>query len=389
MMAAGRRCTATLIATGGFSLLPAVVIDLAAEAGTLEACAPAGLGLAPFGDSGELPGPAAGWAVFACPGPDRIDVLASAPARTLFFSGACGASAEWRRRSAELGYCLLIAGHAVLADDPARAPDPALVASHARAAGAGGRAVAGLVPVYWPLAETRGRAGSWPGTIRYGARARLSWGFSLSTDVPEDVRVVAASVRAGAPQAGPELVRQQLVTELLLAGRMLPRRIADQLVDDIVLARPGKWRDRTLRGQRVALLTSWLLMRTVAAFLLFRPKPHWHILGQHLVRAFGWPPLDVAVDPWAGELLAVGEEDEFDVRLALAGPDPGRPDSARPQVVVYRGDYRVGVLGAEAAARYRRVVAEHRQPGADVVTLAARSRSHDGSWRLQVSHPAS
>jgi hypothetical protein len=107
-------------------------------------------------------------------------------------------------------------------------------------------------------------------------------------------------------------------------------------------------------------------------------------MGMHMVMTDDWgEPGEVALDPWADELVAIGEPDEFDVWLGIAGEDahPG----GRGAVVVYRGDYRLGVFRNDAF--YRKILTEPCHSNTILMTVAVRSRAPSGGWRLGVRLP--
>jgi hypothetical protein len=57
-------------------------------------------------------------------------------------------------------------------------------------------------------------------------------------------------------------------------------------------------------------------------------------------------------------------------------------------IAVQAGNHRVGVLSDPDAARFRSAMAQGRREHRPVVTVAARVRTDDGSWRLSIYFPS-
>ena len=387
----GYVCTAAFIAAG-YSL-PAIIIEV--EAGDLleaheRISQLVDAGLAALVSVSDIPGRAAGWMVLARQGVDRVDVLMRAPDLRVFFGGPCAMRDDWLESAARTGYCVLIAGSIGLNRVPDAASDPELVTQMVGAAGAAGLAAGGLVPVYLPGYESHRNTRVEPGTVAYGRQgsggaARPPLGLSITLDETKEFAEAANLVRAEARGMSYGWVRQRLAVELLLREQTMPPRIVDQVAEDITLTGPAGWARRAgLRG-RAALATSSLVVRSITAFALRRPLPHWHILGMHVVgTSVRGALLEVAVDPWAEELLAVGETDEIDVWLGIERTVVSTAGS--DIIVVYRGDHRLGVLIDDGT--YSAILMEPRHADTHVLTDAIRDRAADGSWRLRVRPPS-
>jgi hypothetical protein len=388
----GYACTAAFIAPGSSPAFPAVIVEVAAgdltDAHELISQL-ADAGLAGLASESDMQGRAVGWMILARRGLDRVDVLVRASDVRAFFGGTCVIRDDWLESVARTGHCILIAGSIGLNGVPDAAPDPELVTRMVDAARASGLVAGGLVPVYLPSYESRRNAKVWPGTVAYrrqgpGGAHRGPLGLSITLDETEEFAEVADPVRAEARGMSYEWVRQRLAVELLLRGHMMLPRIVDQVAEDITFTGPAARMRRAVHAGRAALATSWLAVRSIAAFALHRPLPHWHVLGTHVIGTCGWEAwLEVAIDPWADELLAVGEPDEIDVWLGMYGETAhtGGPDD----IAVYRGDYRLGVLSD--AGVYSAILMEPRHADIYLLTDALRSRAADGSWRLRVRSP--
>jgi hypothetical protein len=131
----------------------------------------------------------------------------------------------------------------------------------------------------------------------------------------------------------------------------------------------------------------WHALHSVGAMVGRRPLPHWHDMGIHRVTPSpGDQRFEIVLDPGAWKWLAVGDDDAIDVRLGTAGQRASDTGPDTP-AVVHRGDERLGVLGADADAIYRPILAEARHEDVVVVTTAIRSRTADDAWRLRVGSP--
>ena len=245
------------------------------------------------------------------------------------------------------------------------------------------------MPVYLPGYDCGQKAKAWPGTVRYRQgpdRAARPLGLSVTLDMRAELGPAADVVRAEASGMGLEWVRQRLAVELLLCDQVMPPTIIDRVAEDMISTGRAGWARRWGRAAKGGLATSWLLAGSIMAFALRRPLPHWHVLGIHVLKTSqGEAGLKVAVDPYAGELLSVGESDEIGVWL---GP-PGEPASAGRQddIVVYRGDYRIGVA-RDVDGAYRAILLEPRHAHTILLTDATRSRAADGSWQLRLHSPS-
>jgi hypothetical protein len=387
------RCTAALIPDGCSSPLPAIIVEVTADdlqhaEAMISRLTEAGL--ARVRGASEMSARAAGWMALARPGLDRVDVLMRASGRLrVFFAGECVLRDDWLESVARTGYCILLAGSTGLSSIPDGVPDTELVTRMVDAAATAGLVAGGLIPVYLPDWADGQKAKPWPGTVIYrlqGSRgAAPPLGLSITLDLTAELAEAADLVRAEANGMGYEWARQRLAVELLLRGQMMPPRIVDQIAEDITFAGPAGWAHRSARAAKTALATSWLFVRTVTAFASRRPLPHWHILGTHVVGTCERRArLEVTVDPYADELLAVGESGEIHVWLGI--PRKFASTSSQDDIVVYRGDYRLGVLG-DVDGTYRAILLERRHAHTILMTDATRSRTADGSWRLRVHSP--
>jgi hypothetical protein len=383
-------CTATFIATGSSSALPAVIIEVAADGlpdAHEEISRLTEAGLVCMASASDALGHAPGWMVLAHRGLDRVDVLMREGNLQVFFGGACIMRDDWFESVERIGYCALLAGSIGLNGGPDASSDPELVTRMVEAAAAAGLMAGAMVPVYLPGYEPPRNAPVWPGTVTYqprrsGGAARRPLGLSLVLAAEDEFGEVAGIVRAEARGMSYEWVRHRLAVELLLRGQLMPPRIVDQVAEGIMFKGHGP---RARHAGRASLATSWLTVRSLAAFILRRPLPHWHILGMHIIETSRWGPcLDVAVDPWVGDLLAMGESDEITVWLGMPGKDARTTDP--DDIEVYRGDYRLGVL-SDKAGIYRMILMEPRHADTHVLTDAIRSREVDGSWRLCIRPP--
>lgn len=385
-------CTA-IIATGPSSALPAVIIEVA-PGGPSDAHEEISrltqAGLVHIASASDTPGRAPGWMVLARRGLDRIDVLMRDGDLRVFFGGTCVVGDDWVESIERTGYCVLLAGSIGLNDGPDRSLDSERVTQMVEAAAAAGLVAGAMVPVYLPGYEPSRNAPVWPGIVTYqpqrsGGASRRPLGLSLVLAAEDEFGEAAGIVRAEARGMSYEWVRHRLAVELLLRGQLMPPRIVDQVAEGIMSKGLGDRVRHAVRAVRASLVTSWLAVRSVAAFTLRRPLPHWHILGMHIIETSRWGLcLDVAVDPWAEDLLAAGESDEIVAWLGMPVKNAGTrgPDD----IEVYRGDFRVGVL-ADKAGIYRMILLEPRHVDAHVLTDAIRSRAADGSWRLCIRPP--
>jgi hypothetical protein len=182
-----------------------------------------------------------------------------------------------------------------------------------------------------------------------------------------------------------EWVRQRLAVELLLRGHMPPPRITDRIAEDVTFTNPADRVRRAVNAVKAALATNWLAMRSIAALAFRQPLPHWHIFGIHTIDTGTLEELlEVAIDPGADELLAVGESDEISVWLSIPGETV--PTADPQDIVVYRGDYRLGVIDGNGGA-YRAILMEPRHADIHLLTDAVRSRADDGSRQLRIFSP--
>lgn len=391
--ARGYACTALIMAIGSSLGLPALIIEAAAsDRDPREAVFPlAAMGLGGMASASEVPGRAAGWMVMARPGLEWVDVLSRSPDLQVFFSGKCVTSDGWVEAVKQSGRCVLIIGSIGLIDVPDGGADPMLATRMVDAAGAAGLAMSASVPVYLPGYLGTPKARVWPGRVAYRRLGsdkgiqRGPLGFSVTLDETDEFSEAADIVHAEARGMSYQWVRQRLAVELLLRGHFPPPRIVDRIAEDITFANPADRVRRAVNAVKAALATNWLAMRSIAALAFRRQLPHWHIFGIHTINTDAWEELlRVAIDPWADELLAVGESDEIGVWLGVPGETVRTADPN--DIAVYRGDYRLGVLDGNDGA-YRAILMEPRHADIHLLTDAVRSRADDGSWQLRVLSP--
>jgi hypothetical protein len=389
----GMRCMAVFVEAGCSSSLPALIVDVAAgdrQHADAMISRLVGAGLARVTSASELQAHAAGWMVLSRRGVDRVDVLMRASGRLrVFVAGDCVLRDDWLESVARTGYCLLLAGQISPSGIPDAVPDPELATRMIGAAGAAGLLAGALVPVYLPGYDSDRKDKTWPGTVRYRRRPGESarpLGASITLDMRAELGAAADLVRAEANGMGPAWVRQRLAVEFMLSEQIMPPTIVDRIAEDITSDGPVGRARNVLRAFKTGLATIWLLGATIVAFALGRPLPHWHILGMHVINTSQHGPgLEVSVDPSAGELVAVGEPDDIDVWLGLSrefSSGDGEDD-----IVVYRGDYRLGVL-KDIDGDYRAILTEPRHARTILMTDATRSRTADGSWDLRLHSPA-
>jgi hypothetical protein len=201
----------------------------------------------------------------------------------------------------------------------------------------------------------------------------------------EEISEAASLVRAEARGMSYEWVRQRLAVELLRRGHLLLPRIVDQVAQDIALLSPAGRLLRSMRAFRIDLVTSWLAMRSILAFALRRPIPHWHLFGMHVMQTYaGGAALEVDLDTRVNELLEPGEEKELDVWLSAAKET--ETTSSEKRIIVYRGDYRLGTLGDSEA--YYEILMEPQHANIHIATDAIKYRADDGSWKLYILPPS-
>lgn len=388
----GMRCTAVFIEAGRSSSLPALIVDVAAgdrQHADAMISRLVGAGLVRVTSASELPSHAAGWMVLARPGLDRVDVLIRAAGRLqVFVAGDCVLRDDWLESVAQTGYCVLFAGQISPGGIADAVPDPELATRTIGAAGAAGLLAGALIPVYLPGYGSDRKDKTWPGTVRYRQRPGESarpLGASITLDMRAELGAAADLVRAEASGMGPEWVRQRLAVEFMLREQMMPPTIVDRIAEDITSNGPAGRARSVVRASKTGLATIWLLGASTMAFALSRPLPHWHILGMHVIKTSQrGPGLEVTVDPSAGELLAVGESDDIDVWLGLSREFSSA--GSEDDIVVYRGDYRLGVL-KDIDGAYRAILMEPRHAHTILMTDATRSRTADGSWDLRLHSP--
>jgi hypothetical protein len=164
---------------------------------------------------------------------------------------------------------------------------------------------------------------------------------------------------------------------------MLSPPSVDSLVD-LITAGPAQRQAQHLIG--LGKLAG-LAIRSLSAAIQHRPLPSWNLSAVRLVHSTlpFRPPIEVILDADASEHLAVGDNDTIDVWFGLAPPSSSG-EHTQP-VPVFRGEYQIGVLDAEASAAWRPLVQESRDEHRTVATYAARRHADNGEWRLLIGLP--
>jgi len=205
-----------------------------------------------------------------------------------------------------------------------------------------------------------------------------------------DAAVKAA--RMGAQGRTRAEARELLVTELRARGLMPPPPAVDLLMP-LVSGGPAQ---RAAQRLTVQARLGAFALRLAGAAARHRPLPDSRgVTDMRLVHSrLPVQPVDVLLGHDAGQHLAVGDADTFEVWLDLATRDAERRhgqatdgDTDGPPVTVFRGGYQIGVLDSQASAAYRPLVREGRSTGHIVVTHAARKQAGNGEWRLLIGLP--
>ena len=392
----GYSCCAAFIAVDG-ATVPALIVEPARGDHDMTAPAPR-MALEVLPSLTAVSGVrdrAPGWLVLTGRGSDRVDVLTRAGEVRQVVGGTCVLADDWLDEVERTGCCALLVGTLGLCTAPGAAPQPEEVAHAVAEAAAAGCVSGGLVPVYLAVYQGSGRA--WPGVVHRpqqegwhrttGPLQRPS-GVSFGFHATEDLVALVARVQAEARGKSYAWTRQRLLVDLLPYELNLMPGVLDYLAEDIASRTrglPGALR-RWARARRRSMRTAGLLLRAVVALIGRRPQPHWHLFGMHVVGTSGWgAPAEVALDPWADELVAMAGTDEIIVWLGLRHGSGGPPE--RPtRVVAYYGDYRLGVLTGDDGF-YRAILEEPGHADVRVTTDAVRSHAADGSWRLHVRTP--
>jgi len=389
--AGGYSCRAAFITVNADAAVPALILEPAR--GDHDATAPGSrMALEDLPSLTAVSGArdrVSGWLVLTGRESDRVDVLTRVGDVRQVFGGTCALADDWLDEVERTGCCALLAGTLGLSTTPSAAPNPEEVAHAVATAAAAGCVRGGLVPVYLPAYPRSRRA--WPGVVHRpqqqgwhrntGPLQRPS-GVSFGFDATDELVDVVARVQAEGRGKSYAWIRQRLLVDLLPYELNLMPGVLDYLAEDLASRSrglPGAMR-RWARARRRSIRTAGLLLRAVVAFIGRRPQPHWHLFGMHVVDTSGWgAPAEVALDPWAGDLVAMDGTDDIIVWLG--------PQQQGPSVVAYYGDYRLGVLTGDDSF-YRSILGEPGHADVRVITEAVRSRAADGSWRLHVRAPA-
>jgi hypothetical protein len=195
-------------------------------------------------------------------------------------------------------------------------------------------------------------------------------------------------VRSAAPRMSKAEIRARLAAELLARGEMPPARVIDYYSRDVALGN-GPY-GTALRVGKKTVEAAWAMglgVRSLGAAASGRAMPHWHIMGIHWVvpDKLG-PRFDVTLRAGSGRWLAVGERDAIEVWLKMEKP---QGKSENQEVMVYRGDEPLGLLGDDGVSAYREVLLESSRKDVVVAATGIRGRFPDGSWRLRVCSPRS
>ena len=172
-------------------------------------------------------------------------------------------------------------------------------------------------------------------------------------------------------------VRELLVAELGTRGLMMSPPLVDLMVD-VVVAGP-------MRRLAFQAKLGGFAVRFLSAAVRHQTLPRWDARPTRLVYS-GLPfrPVDVILDQGAGRHLDVGDADTFEIWFGLSSAGP---DQAPQPVIVFRGDYRVGVLDSEASTAWSALVHDGGGTGQTVLTFATRQRTGNGGWRLLTGLP--
>lgn len=126
-------------------------------------------------------------------------------------------------------------------------------------------------------------------------------------------------------------------------------------------------------------------VRFLSAAVRHQTLPRWDVGATRVVHSsLPFRPVDVILDQGAAQHLDVGDADTFEVWFGTGTPSP---DQAPQPVIVFRGDYRVGVLDPEASAAWTAQLHDSRGTGQTVVTFATRQLTDNGEWRLLTGLP--
>jgi hypothetical protein len=206
---------------------------------------------------------------------------------------------------------------------------------------------------------------------------------SLLRPLPPAVKMrrIDAAIQAARAAARGERdhadVRELLVAELGTRGLMMPPPMVDLMVDDVT-AGPL---------QRLAFQAKMgvFAVRFLSAAARHQTLPRWDDTPMRFVySSLPIRSVDVILDEVAAQHLDFGDADTFEIWFGLS---TAGPDQASQPVIVFRGDYRVGVLDSEASTSWSALLHDSRDMGQTVVTFATRQRAGNGEWRLLTGVP--
>jgi hypothetical protein len=387
------RATATHMLAGTAVVVPVLAVEIADATGgpddvTSWVSGLAGNGLAHIADAADPPSRPDGWRVLVLfPGLDRLRIIVRSPDASAFFAGSCAVTDGWDELVALNRGCILLVGNLEISNIPRVELTPERVTRAVNTAAGSGDVVGGLIPVIWADRMNEDEQVLFAGSVNLGdSSVGDLFKRSPSHNATQATATVDEALRAVKTEAqgmSQEKVRERLVAKLLESGKMLPSRVVDFYANDIALGGSAPGRARRWSRRRMDRATAgWSALRSVEAMVRGRPVSHWHSTGIHEITAsLRKPRQEVILDHGADRWLAIGEEDVFDVWLCTA--------RANEPLIVFRGDERVGVLGATADAVYRPIVAESGHEEVVVVVPAVRSRAADSGWRLRICQPSS
>jgi hypothetical protein len=384
------RATATHMLAGSSVAVPVLAVEIAdVTDSTDDVLSEAGLGrITGVSDSPPRPD---GWrALVLFPGLDRLRIIIRSPDASAFFAGSCAVTDGWDELVALNQGCLLLVGNLGVSYIPRIELTPGRVTRLVGAAAGSGSVVGGLIPVIWADRMTEDEHRLLAGSVNLGDSSITDFFKRSPNNSAEKEREPAAtvdevllSVKSQTRGMNREQVRERLTARFLESGKMLPSRVVDYYADDIVLGEsPAGRARRWSRRQMDAAAAGWTALRSLAKMARGGPVPHWHSMGIHQITpSLNKPRHEIVLDHDADRWLAIGAEDVFDVWFGTA--------RTNEPLIGFRGDERVGVLGTDADAVYRPIVAESGHEDVVVVVPAVRSRTADDGWRLRIWEPSS
>lgn len=413
------QATASYIAVGPSSPIPVVVVDIEPSSQAKDGADDA-IGISEFITAGlmkvtlsaPVPDGAPGWAVIARPvGSDRLNVVIRSPQSEPLHAGLLTFPPGWYEKVADARTCTLLLGNFSFPGSINIDLSPEELSRAVGSAIRGGL-VAGATVLFIPVDRRYiGEAEREKSVTSFGfsekkrllkSRRYPSIEYDLAVGSGEEsgtessyeddsaARVEDALnvVRQNLSGLAREQVRQRLMEELLAREQMLPPRAVDYYVSRIM---PGAgFAGKLSRWWRAAgdrLEVAGLALRSIYAMMLHRPMPHWHIMGIHMIRP-SWlgSGLAVIIDPNAGKLIGMGERNEFEVWLGFSAEEKDESLGYSP-VIVYRGEGRIGRLGAAGSVIYGSMLADDRHSNVIILTRARREKIADGSWSLRIAQP--